>query len=234
MGLRRWGTIDWSRALDLLARRGVNYDPAGQPEPDGGWHVDTLHRVVAREPPGPPQPGGAWESACLLVARYEFAAPRIVSAVFRGDDELVGRDMVLQGRFYGLRFLLGVRITTVTDETRDGRRVWGWCYRTLDGHLEQGEMCYEVCKDLDSGDIEFVVRGYSRRGPIANPLVRLGFRLFGRWMQRRFYRACLSRMDRWISAVSAGAPVPEPVPLAGSDRLVLAPSDAATRRPTRP
>lgn len=233
MGLRRSATIDWTRALRVLGERGVNYEPAGQPSPGGGWHVDTLRRTVAREPPGPPEPAGAWESACTIVERYEFPEPRIVRAVFRAVDELMGRDMLLEGRFYGLRFLLGVRITTVIDETRGGRRVWGWGYRTLDGHLEQGEMCYEVCKDLLSGDVEFVIRGYSRRGPVANPLVRFGYLLFGRWMQLRFYRSCSARMATLVRAVSAGSPVPAPVRLPGSDELVLAPSDAARRRRAR-
>ncbi len=234
MGLRRSGTVDWARALHRLGERSFNYDPAGQPSRGGGWHVDTLRRMVAREPPGPPLPGDAWESACLLVAHYEFSEPRIVSAVFRADDELMGRDMLLRGRFYGLQFLLGVRVTTVIDETRGSKRVWGWRYRTLDGHLEQGEMCYEVCKDLHSGDVEFVITGYSRRGPIANPIVRFGFRLFGRWTQLRFYRACLARMASLVSAVAEGAPVPAPVPLPGCDGLVLAPSDAVRQRPAHP
>lgn len=230
MGVRRSSTVRWARALRRLRERGVNYDATGQPSPGGGWHVDTLRRTVARETPGPPQPGGAWESACLLAARYEFSEPRIVAAVFRGDAGLIGRDMLLHARFYGLRFLVGVRVTTVIDETRGTLRVWGWGYRTLDGHLEQGEMRYEVCKDLQSGEVEFVLRSYSRRAPIANPLVRFGFRLFGRWTQLRFYRACLARMAMLVSAISEGAPVPAPVPLAGSGGLVLAPSDAARRR----
>ncbi|MCA1681991.1 MAG: DUF1990 domain-containing protein [Actinobacteria bacterium] len=41
------------------------------------------------------------------------------------------------------------------DETRDvdGRtvRVWGWNYRTLQGHLEMGQMDYEVCVDRRGG-----------------------------------------------------------------------------------
>ncbi len=231
-GVRRSSTVYWARALHRLRQRRVNYDATGQPSHGGGWHVDMLRRIVAREPPGPPQPGGAWECACLLVARYEFAEPRILQAVFRADAGLIGRDMLLHARFYGLRFLVGVRVTTVIDETRGMRRVWGWGYRTLDGHLEQGEMRYEVCKDLESGDVEFVLESYSRRAPIANPFVRVGFRLFGRWTQLRFYRACLARMATQVSAISEGAPVPAPVPL--DEGLVLAPSDAVSKRGYRP
>jgi len=56
---------------------------------------------------GPPVAGGPWEVACLLVRHYEFAEPRIVRAVYRGHDELLGRDMLLEDRFAGLRFYLG-------------------------------------------------------------------------------------------------------------------------------
>jgi hypothetical protein len=73
--------------------------------------------VLARERPGPPVPGQAWDTACALVRGYEFCEPRILRAVYRRGDDLLGRDMLLEGRFFGLRFHLGVRITEVIDET---------------------------------------------------------------------------------------------------------------------
>jgi hypothetical protein len=52
--------------------------------------------------------------------------------------------MLLEARFFGLRFYVGVRVTGVIDEERatgDGpAQVWGWCYQTLEGHLEQGRL----------------------------------------------------------------------------------------------
>jgi uncharacterized protein (UPF0548 family) len=97
---------------------------------------------------------GAWEIACLLVRHYEFTDPHILRAMYRYDDELLGRDMLLKGRFFGLRFYLGVRVTRVIDETRGcgagAERVWGWRYQTLQGHLEQGRLNYEVIKNLAS------------------------------------------------------------------------------------
>lgn len=54
-------------------------------------------------------------------------------------------------------------------------RVWGWCYQTLEGHLEQGRLSYEVIKHLTTGQVAFRVAGYSRPAPIGNPIVRLGF-----------------------------------------------------------
>ncbi len=119
-------------------------------------------------------------------------------ASFRRDGPLEGRDMLLEARFWGLRFRLGVRVGRVIDETRtvDGRdvRVWGWGYSTLQGHLEMGQMDYEVWKWLDTGAVEFRVHVVSRPGRIRNPIVRLGFRIFGRREQVRFAKSACERM----------------------------------------
>ena len=106
--------------------------------------------------------------------------------------------MLLEARFYGLRFRFGVRVGGVVDETRrvDGRevRVWGWNYRTLQGHLEMGQMDYEVWKWLDTGEVEFHTRRFSRHAPVGNPVVRLGLHLFGRHQQVRFARRACDRV----------------------------------------
>jgi len=221
--------VDESAALKELSGRTINYDPAAAPldgRPAGHWHVDAGDTVIGREPPGEPVPGGPWGTACLLVRQYEFAEPRILRAAYRGSDALPGRYMLLEGRFFGLRFYLGVRITCVTDETRDGdsgpERVWGWSYQTLQGHLEQGRLSYEVIKNLASGEVTFRVAGYSRRAPISNPVIRLGFVLFGRWTQRRFYRAIQARLRRLIREAQRGQPLPEPE--TRPDGIVIAPS----------
>jgi uncharacterized protein (UPF0548 family) len=140
---------------------------------------------------------------------YEFADPRIVRAVYRPDTPLAGRDMLLEVRFWGLRFRFGVRVGGVIDETRTVNggevRVWGWDYATLQGHLEMGQMDYEVWKWLDTGTVEFRIHVVSRASRIGNPIVRLGFRLFGRREQVRFAkRAC----ERMACLVEGGGDVP--------------------------
>ena len=228
MGERLLAHVDERAALDGLRQLSINYEPRGAPQDgraEGHWHVDSSAIVIGREAPGPPERGGPWEIACRLVSEYEFADARILRAVYRSGGDLLGRDMLLEGRFFGLRFYLGVRITGLIDETRDtGERVWGWCYQTLQGHLEQGRLTYEVIKNLDTGQVAFRVSGYSRPAPIANPVVRWGFRLFGRWTQERFYRNVQRRMYRLTQAAQHGRPLPEPAVRA--DGLVLAPSGA--------
>jgi len=229
------GLVDEAAALNSLRLRPVNYDPAAAPQdgrPEGHWHVDSWHTVIGQEPPGAPVKGGLWETACLLVGRYEFSEPRIVRAVYRADDDLLGRDMLLEGRFFGLRFYLGVRVTAVIDETRSGGgaalRVWGWSYQTLEGHLEQGRLGYEVIKNLGTGQVTFRVSGYSRPAPIPRPLIRWGFALFGRWTQVRFCQAIQRRLRHLVQAAQQGVPAPAPATRAGG--LVLAPSAVTPHR----
>jgi uncharacterized protein (UPF0548 family) len=222
--------VDEASALADLGRRPVNYDPARAPEdgrPEGHWHVDSGATLIGQEPPGEPVRGGPWEMACLLVSQYEFADARILRAVYRQNQDLLGRDMLLEGRFYRLRFYFGVRVTGVVDETRETERgqerVWGWSYQTLQGHLEQGRISFEAIKNLKTGQVAFRVTGYSRQAQIRDPLVHFGFRLFGRWMQQRYYAAIQARLYHLIRDAQQGRPLPEPTVQSG---LALAPTAA--------
>jgi len=216
-----WG--DAQSLLEDLRKRRVNYRPDELDE--GTWHHDTRRTDLPPERPGPPEAGGSWEIARLLIENYEAADPAIIRGVYRADAPLCGRDMLLEGRFHGLHFHMGVRVTDVVDETRDdGSRVWGWSYETLEGHLERGRMTYQVAKHPDTGCVEFVTHGLSQPAPTLGPVVGLGWRLFGRRTQLRFYRGCGQRMARKVADVREGrAPLPSPVVV---DGLVHAPADA--------
>ena len=210
---RRRGGSGARRALAALADKGFNFDPdqAEHFTTANGWHVDDYTQPLPPEPPGPPAPGASFEVARRLMADYEFADPAIVRAVYATDSPLDRRDMLLEGRFWGLRFRFGVRVGGLVDEEAavDGRRLrrWGWSYRTLQGHLEMGQMDYEVGKWLDSGEVEFRIHVVSHPAHIPNPVIRLGFRLFGRRVQRRFARNACLRMAR-LTAARTGRPVP--------------------------
>jgi hypothetical protein len=220
--LRRFRVPELADFVAELDHRPVNYDEAQAPPfVVAGWHRDLRVVELGHEPPGEPVPGGLVETAGSLVNSYEFSDPRILRAAFRYPGDLVGRDMLLEGRFLVLRFLIGVRITAQHAEVRDGpngpERVIGWSYQTLRGHLEQGKLAYEVAKELETGRVEFRIHAYSRRAPIGNPVLRLGFHLFGRHTQLRFYRHALARLLRLLAD-------PPPPPQPGADGLVRAPS----------
>lgn len=163
---------------------------------------------------------------------YEFTDHRLIRGIYRPGQPLLGRDMLLEGRFLALRFYLGVRITEVIDARRAGpggepERVWGWTYETLDGHLEQGKLTYEVVKALDSGAVTFWIRAYSRRAPVPNPVLRLGIAMFARDRQLEFYRRAGRRMRTLVEAYAGGSATPRPVPLGPG--LVVAPSASRSR-----
>lgn len=217
------GTADYAPLLRTLRQRSINYDPQ-QVRPQE-WNFDVRRHTVAWENPGEPEPEGPWHHACRLVADYEFTDPSRIRAIYQRDDPLLGRTMLLEGRFYGLRFYMGVRISDVIDDAHDGQRVWGWAYRTLQGHLERGQVTYLVIKHKDSGLIEFVVSGYSQVSPNLGRLTRVGWTLFGRRTQLRFYERCGIRLRAIIDARPHGQRLPVPESR-GIDDLVLAPSDS--------
>lgn len=187
------------RKLAELAGKPVNYDASALDfvHPPAGWHVDDRCQRLPPEAPGPPASEGSWEIARRLIGGYEFADPSMVRAFYQADAPLEGRDMLLELRTLGLiKIHVGVRVTEVYDDVRqvDGReaRVSGWSYRTLEGHVEKGQMDWQVWKWLDSGEVQFRVRAVSRSAPIANPLIRIGF-----WVLRGHERAVfLDSTDR--------------------------------------
>jgi uncharacterized protein (UPF0548 family) len=179
------------RRLAALAGTPVNYDPAALDlnHPPAGWNVDRRCQPLPDEPPGEPMPDGSWEIACRLIRGYEFADPSLVRAHYDPERPLEGREMLLELIALGLvRVHVGVRVVRVYDERRDvaGRsaRVFGWAYRTLEGHVEEGQMDWQVWKWLDTGEVQFRVHAVSRTAPIANPFVRIGF-----WVLRSHERA---------------------------------------------
>jgi hypothetical protein len=108
-----------------------------------------------------------------------------------------------------------VRVTHVWDEARvvSGRRarVFGYEYATLRGHVEMGRMDYEVYKWGDDGAVEFRLQAHSRASHQGAPWIRLGFRLFGRREQLRFYVRCCERIAR-LTARELGLPDDPPPP----------------------
>jgi uncharacterized protein (UPF0548 family) len=206
------------RALAALRGVGLNFEP--QPldryTPGRGWHADALSQRLPGEPPGNPTPGGSWEIAKRLIEDYRVADPALVRATWDPARPLLGREMLLTLRLYRLVSVhAGVRVTRVWDEDRvlAGReaRVFGFEYATLAGHVEMGRMDYEVCKRLDDGAVEFRLHAHSRASEDGPPWVRLGFRLFGRRAQVRFYLRCCDRIAR-LTALELGLPDDPPPP----------------------
>lgn len=201
--------------LDELAGRAINYDPDAPHPASDGWRADDYCETLAVEPAGEPIDGGPFRIAQAILRDYRFADPSIVRAHYEPDAPLEGRDMLLELRFHGLRTYAGCRVGELTDERRevDGRtvRVWGWPYRTLEGHVEQGEMSWEVWKWLDTGEVQFRIHSYSRMVRRGNPLTVAGLWLVGQRERERFLRSACRRM-RELTAAGVRGEDPAAVP----------------------
>jgi uncharacterized protein (UPF0548 family) len=222
------GRSDLPAEVADLTSRHINYDERdAPPHVTAGWHRDRVTVELGYEAPGEPEKGGLAETAGALVNSYEFSDPRILRAAYKHPGDLIGRNMLLEGRFLFLRFLLGVRIVAAHDELVDGpngpERLIGWSYATLDGHLEQGKLRYEIAKEIDTGRVEFRIIAYSRWSPIANRLVWAGFNLMGRRTQLTWYHHAMTRLRRLLDD-------PPPTPRPDADGIVRAPSGAGPGR----
>ena len=171
------------------------------------WRYDALAQ---------PLPDGSFDVARRLVEDYRMADPAIVRASWDRGAPLLGREMLLQLRVRQLLWVHArVRVTRVWDEQRDGARVFGFEYETLPGHLEIGRMDYEVWGWAD-GSVEFRLHARSKASGQGAWWARLGFVLFGRREQVRFYLRCCARMAL-LTARELGLPEvrpPSPVRLA--------------------
>jgi uncharacterized protein (UPF0548 family) len=194
----------YQSVLGEIAARALNFEPLDNGTPSEGWHHDDAHVDLVSEPPGPPVDRGSWTHARDFVKAYRFPDPRLIQGHYDPEAPLEGRSMLLRGRFLGLEFPFGVRISRAFDETRDTPegplRIWGYSYRTLEHHFERGQITFMVGKYLDSGRILFRIHSYSQRAHIPNALYRAGFRLFGRRLQARFTRTALDRTRDHVEA----------------------------------
>jgi uncharacterized protein (UPF0548 family) len=174
-----------------------------------GWNVDDREIALPGEAPGAPEGNGSFAQARAILSAYSFPPPQLIRGRFDPHAPLDGRAMLLSARYLWMRFELPVRVSRVIDEARDGiEQVWGYSYQTLDGHLERGEITFEIIKTLDTGAVRFRIHSFSQTGHIANPVYRIGFRLVGRRLQARFARQSLQNMQRLVTAALAHATPP--------------------------
>jgi uncharacterized protein (UPF0548 family) len=199
------------RRLVALGDKPLNFDPAqlGKPSPGDGWTVTNLCQPLPAESPGPPAERGSWQIARRLMSGYEFADPSIVRAYYDPATPLESRNMLLKLQALGIAHLyVGVRVGAVYEEVREheGEQacVWGWNYRTLEGHVEMGQMDWEVWKWMSSGRVEFRVHAVARVAHIPNPIVRLGFHVLREHEREAFLNSTKQRMLTFTALGLAG------------------------------
>ncbi len=183
-------TIDVSRRDEYLAA--------------DGWNVDAREIALPAESAGPPEPDGAFSAAVEILQDYSFTPQQLITGQFDPSSPLEQRSMLLSARFLWIRLEFGVRINRVVDETRNGEdgpeQVWGYSYHTLAGHLERGEITFEVVKVLATGAMCFRIHSFSQTGHISNWIYRIGFRIVGRRLQKQFAEQSLRNMRAQVVA----------------------------------
>ncbi|MDO7853624.1 DUF1990 domain-containing protein [Hymenobacter convexus] len=202
--------------IDAYANAKVNYDFSRQNEYTSatGWRLDDYETDLPAEAPGTPEAAGSFAAAQEVLRRYAFPPPDLITGYFDPNVPLEKRIMVLRAHFLVFNFYFGVRVSEVTDEaardTPNGpERVWGYGYRTLEGHFERGQIDFTIHKNLTTGAVQFRIHAVSQSGQIRNPFYWLGFKLFGRMLQRKFARESLRRMRELVAAQLAGKPLPQ-------------------------
>ncbi len=206
---------DAAAAAQLLARyrarllayeqAPINFDAERLREyaPATGWNVDDYAQALPPEPAGPPLPHGSFAAAQTVLRRYSFPPPDLLTGIFDPAQPLENRLLLLRGQFLGFSFWFGVRVGGVWDEVRESpaqgpEQVWGYFYRTLQGHFERGQINFTLHKNLASGQVTFRIHAVSQTGRIGNPFYWLGFKLFGRRLQRRFAHESMRRLNQQV------------------------------------
>ena len=133
--------------LEAFSQAKVNFDLERTAEYTAatGGRIDDYDTELPAEAPGPPAPAGAWQAARQILQAYTFPPSDLITGIFVPDQPLAERVMVLRAQFLFFTFWFGVRIGGVTDAMRplpDGgqEQVWGYNYRTLEGHFERGQI----------------------------------------------------------------------------------------------
>ena len=193
--------------LDVYSNAKVNYDFSRQNEYSSitGWRLDDYATDLPAELPGPPAAAGSFAAAQEVLRRYAFPPPNLITGIFNPDGPLENRIMLLRAHFLIFNFYFGVKVSEVTNEAARAtpagpESVWGYGYRTLEGHFERGQIDFTIHKNITTGAVRFLIHAVSQPGHIRNPFYWLGFKLFGRMLQRKFARESLRRMRDLVAA----------------------------------
>jgi uncharacterized protein (UPF0548 family) len=211
---RGWSEETMKKYLADLTNRRVNFDlPPEEMTPENGWTVDGNDTCLGYERPGPPEPDGLFARAKQGLQNYDFSDPRIVEGHFDPKDPFVGRNMILEMKTLGLRFLGGVRVHSVRDEVGEEGTLFGFRYDTLEGHIERGYEWFLLTKDHRTGEVRFKIEAHWRLGDFPNWWSRLGFFMVGQNC-RKLWRDNAPRRLRELAKKPVGKPTAEPGELA--------------------
>jgi uncharacterized protein (UPF0548 family) len=211
---RGWSEDELRAYLDDLKDRPVNFDePLEAMTVEHGWTIDGDRTGLGTEPQGSPLSDGPFARARQAIINYDFSDPRIVVGHFDPDTPLVGRNMLLELKVLGWRFLSGVRVREVRDEVEHGTTLFGFRYDTLEGHIERGFEWFLLTKDHETGDIQFRIEAHWRLGDFPTWWSRVGFLVIGEHYRRVWRHRAPERIRR-LAYQPATVPITAPGALA--------------------
>lgn len=208
---RRWSDEELEERLAALAGLERNFAgspgaPSNIPLEHPTWGVHRSRARVGTAAPGPPKPDGPFARGRDAMIQYAFSDPGIVEAHFDPLAPLLGRRMLLELKVGPLlRYLCGVLVADVRDETTDAGSVYGFRYDTLDGHIEAGCEWFLLEKDHGTGELTLEIEATWRTAEFPNWWSRLGFELVGRRYQRRWHVQAHRRMAAYIAGQPGSA-----------------------------
>lgn len=107
---RGWSEGELRDRLARLSTLACNFAvPLSEMTVERGWTRDGVTARLGAEPPGRPAPGGSFERARRALETFQFSDPRIVVWYFDPTVPFATRNLLLEIRALGLRYLCGAR-----------------------------------------------------------------------------------------------------------------------------
>jgi len=192
---RGWPENIMKAYLADLSDQPVSFDcPIEDMVPEKDWTVDGTEEPIGTEPPGPPVSDSIFERARQGIINYDFSDPRIVEGHYDPESPLIGRNILLEMKVLGFRFLSGCRIHSLRDETDGHRTYFGFRYDTLKGHIERGYEWFLLTKQHDTGEVQFKIEAHWRLGDFPSWWSAAGFKLFGERYRAAWRREAPERL----------------------------------------
>jgi uncharacterized protein (UPF0548 family) len=168
-----------------------------------GWTRDGVTARLGTEPPGRPVPGGSFERARRALETFQFSDPRIVVWYFDPAAPFASRNLLLEIRALGLRYLCGARVVELRSEELDGSSGFAFRIVTLEGHIERGTEWFLLSKDHATGEVRFSIQATWRPGQFPNWWSRVGFWCVGPTYRRIWRRHVVARLGGTLISSNA-------------------------------